>query len=50
MELTEDQFSKILHFFPKKRGKLSISDYAVMKAVLYRAEHGCKWRGLCKLP
>jgi len=46
MELTEDQFSNISHLFPKKRGKLSISDYAVMKAVLYVVEHGCKWRSL----
>jgi len=46
MELTESQFSKISHLFPAKRGKLSISDYDVMKAVLYIAEHGCKWRGL----
>ena len=46
MDITVEQFSKIAHLFPKKRGKLSISDHDVMLAILYVAEHGCKWRGL----
>lgn len=46
MEITREQFSKIAHLFPKKRGKLSIDDYDVVRAILYVAEHRCKSRGL----
>ena len=46
MDITVEQFSKIADLFPKKRGNLSVSDYDVMRAILYVAEHGCKWRGL----
>ena len=46
MELSRSQFEKISHLFPAKRGKLSIEDYDVMRAVLYVAENGCKWRAL----
>ena len=46
MEITREQISKIAHLFPLKRGKLSIDDYDVIRATLFVAEHGCKWRGL----
>jgi len=48
MQLTEKQFEKIAPYFPKKRGKLSLSDYQVLNAILFVAENGCKWRALPK--
>lgn len=48
MELTKEQFAQIEDLFPLKRGKLSIPDFQVLQAILYVAEHGCKWRGLPK--
>ena len=48
MELTKEQFTQIKDLFPLKRGKLSIPDFQVLEAILYVAEHGCKWRGLPK--
>lgn len=48
MELTEEQFSQIKDSLPVKRGNVSLSDLQVLQAILYVAEHGCKWRGLPK--
>ena len=31
---------------PRQRGNVSISNLEVLNAILYVAEHGCKWRGL----
>jgi len=46
MELTEAQFAKIEHCLPRQRGNVSMSNLQVLNAILYVAEHGCKWRGL----
>jgi transposase len=46
MELSREQFEKIQPYLPKKRGNVSLSDHQVLNAILYVAEHGCKWRGL----
>jgi transposase len=46
MELTEAQFKKIEHCLPRQRGNVSMSNLQVLNAILYVAEHGCKWRGL----
>lgn len=48
MEITEGQFARIEHCLPLQRGKVSLSDLSVLNAILYVAEHGCKWRGLRK--
>jgi transposase len=48
MELTKQQFAKIAHLFPKPRGSFDISHYDAMRAILYVAENGCKWRKLPK--
>lgn len=48
MELTEAQFQKIEHCLPRQRGNVSMSNLQVLNAILYVAEHGCKWRGLPK--
>lgn len=46
MEITPSQFAQIAHCFPKQRGNVSLSNLDVLNAVLYVAEHGCKWRGV----
>ena len=48
MQLSVAQFEKVAPYFPKKRGKLSLSDYQVCSAILFVAENGCKWRALPK--
>ena len=46
MEITQPQYEQIAHLFPRQRGNVSLSHLAVLNAILYVAEHGCKWRGL----
>ncbi|MFY9477072.1 MAG: IS5 family transposase [Aquabacterium sp.] len=48
MEITPEQFAKIEHCLPTQRGNVSLSNLQVINAILYVAEHGCKWRGLPK--
>jgi transposase len=46
MELTKSQYQLIQPFLPRQRGNVSLSHRQVLNAILYVAEHGCKWRGL----
>ena len=46
MELTEAQYERIAPLLPVQRGNVRISNQHVLNAILYVAEHGCKWRGL----
>ena len=46
MKITESQYRRIEAYFPRQRGNVSISNLEVLNAILYVAEHGCKWRGL----
>ena len=46
MELTEAQYAQIEHCLPTQRGNVSMLNLNLLNAVLYVAEHGCKWRGL----
>lgn len=48
MEITEEQFQRIEHCLPHQRGNVSMTNLQVLNAILYVAEHGCKWRGLPK--
>ncbi|AUJ13537.1 IS5 family transposase [Xanthomonas oryzae pv. oryzae] len=48
MEITPAQFALIEHCLPAQRGNVSMSNLQVVNAILYVAEHGCKWRGLPK--
>ena len=48
MEITPEQFATIEHCLPRQRGNVSLSNLQVVNAILYVAEHGCKWRGLPK--
>ena len=46
MELTEDQYERIAPLLPRQRGNVALPNLQVLNAILYVAEHGCKWRGL----
>ena len=48
MEITEEQYARIQDSLPVQRGNVSLSNLQFLNAVLYVAEHGCKWRGLPK--
>jgi transposase len=46
MELTESQFQRIADCLPRQRGNVGMTNLRLLNALLYRVEHGCKWRGL----
>ena len=46
MEITPEQYALIEDCLPRQRGNVSLSNLDVLNAILYVAEHGCKWRGL----
>jgi transposase len=48
MEITPTQYEQIAGCLPVQRGNVSLSNLDVLNAILYVAEHGCKWRGLPK--
>ena len=48
MELTHSQYERTAPHLPVQRGNVRISNRQVLNAILYVAEHGCKWRGLPK--
>src|SRR5579863_700485 len=48
MEITEEQYARIKDSLPVQRGNVSLPNLQFLNAVLFVAEHGCKWRGLPK--
>lgn len=46
MKLTSAQFKIIEPLLPRQRGNVTLTNLNVLNAILYVAEHGCKWRGL----
>ena len=46
MELTEAQYQRIAPYLPVQRGNVRLSNRQLLNAILYVAEHGCKWRRL----
>ena len=48
MEISEEQYARIKDCLPVQRGNVSLTNLQFLNAVLYVAEHGCKWRGLPK--
>ena len=46
MEITEAQYDRVAPHLPVQRGNVRVSNLQVLNAILYVAEHGCKWRGL----
>jgi transposase len=48
MEITQAQYEQIADCLPLQRGNVRLNSLDVLNAILYVAEHGCKWRGLPK--
>ena len=48
MEITEAQCQSIASSLPRQRGNVKLNNLQLLNALLYVAEHGCKWRGLPK--
>ncbi len=48
MKITPEQYEKIKASLPVQRGNVRLLNLTVLNALLYVAEHGCKWRGLLK--
>jgi len=48
MEITEEQYRSIASSLPRQRGNVKLDNLQLLNALLYVAEHGCKWRGLPK--
>ena len=46
MEITPAQYQRIAPYLLVQRGNIRLSNLQVLNAILYVAEHGCKWRGL----
>lgn len=46
MKLTSAQFEQIEPLLPTQRDNVTLTNLNVLNAILYVAEHGCKWRGL----
>jgi len=48
MEITKEQYERIQDCLPVQRGNVRHTNLDLLNAILYVAEHGCKWRGLPK--
>ena len=48
MEISEAQYQRIASSLPRQRGNVRVTNLQFLNALLYVAEHGCKWRGLPK--
>ena len=48
MEITAEQYERIQECLPVQRGNVRHENLVLLNAILYVAEHGCKWRGLPK--
>ena len=48
MEITAEQYQRIAPSLPRQRGNVRVTNLQLLNALLYVAEHGCKWRGLPK--
>lgn len=46
MEITQADYERIAHCFPKHRGTVTYGNLQVLNAILYIAENGAKWRRL----
>jgi len=48
MEISEEQYQRVAPSLPRQRGNVRVTHLQFLNALLYVAEHGCKWRGLPK--
>ena len=46
MQITQEQYDRIAHCFPKHRGTLKYGNLQALNAILFIAENGAKWRRL----
>ena len=46
MTLTTEQFDRIKGYLPIQRGNVRTENFTFIRALLYVAENGCKWRAL----
>jgi transposase len=46
MQITQEQYARIAHCFPKHRGTLKYGNLQALNAILFIAENGAKWRRL----
>ena len=46
MEITAEQYERIQDCLPVQRGNVRQDNLVLLNAILYVAEHGCKWGGL----
>jgi len=46
MTLTTEQFDRIKGYLPIQRGNVKTGNLTFIRALLYVAENGCKWRAL----
>jgi transposase len=46
MVLTREQFDRIKEYLPIQRGNVRTENLTFIRALLYVAENGCKWRAL----
>ena len=46
MKLTEAQYARIAHLFPRQRGNVRVSNRETLNALLYLVRQGCVWRAL----
>ena len=46
MELVEEYYKHIAPLFSVQRENVHVPNLQMLNAILYVAEHGCKWRGL----
>ena len=44
MEISEAQYQHIACSLPRQRGNVKLPNLQLLNALLYVAEHGCKWR------
>ncbi len=48
MKITTEEYEKIKDGLPVQRGNVRLPNLSALNALLYVAEHDCKWRGLPK--
>src|SRR3974377_2264525 len=48
MEITEEQYQSVAPSLPRQRGNVRVTNLRFLNALLFVAEHGCKWRGVPK--
>jgi len=46
MKITESQYAIIAPLLPRQRGNVKVDNLTFVRAILYVASNGCKWRDL----